>query len=103
MQEEIPRFHGILRNIRGGDEGERWGDAAFLEKSLAKNFMHGTGAGMALADAFAFFFVWCAELCCGGHFAQVWTMNPLKFLLFPSKCDLISFWKYGTIVSLDVR
>ena len=22
---------------------ERWGDAAFLEKSLAKNFMHGGG------------------------------------------------------------
>lgn len=43
MQEEIPRFHGILRNIRGGDEGERWGNAAFLEKSLAKNFMHGGG------------------------------------------------------------
>ena len=36
MQEEIPRFHGILRNIRGGDEGERWGERGFFGKKPGK-------------------------------------------------------------------
>lgn len=42
MQEEIPRFHGILRNIRG-DEGNAGETRLFGKKSLAKNFMHGGG------------------------------------------------------------
>lgn len=35
MQEEIPRFHGILRNIRG-DEGNAGETRLFGKKSLAK-------------------------------------------------------------------
>ena len=40
MQEEIPRFHGILRNIRGGDEGET---RLFWKKAWQKTLCMGQG------------------------------------------------------------
>ena len=101
MQEEIPRFHGILRNIRG-DEGNAGETRLFWKKAWQKNFMHGGGDDGTAMLLLSFSFG-APSLVVGRHIAQHGLLRLLKFLLFPSKCDLISFWKYGTIVSLDVR